>query len=207
MFRGSIFLRYSQISINPVVKTFMVAEMLLWSAWNFITPIFAVFVTAIPNGTVETAASAFSTYLVVRVIFELTSGKYLSKASDVKKFWITIIGMLIISLSYVGFAITSNIFSIFLFYAVLGIGLGIASPAKNSLFSTHLDKSEETIEWGILDATTFLSMAVSSVIGGFIAKNYGFPILFLVAATINAFGIIPYFIYLKQLKKVSYTSH
>ncbi|MBI2622736.1 MAG: hypothetical protein HYW64_01440 [Candidatus Levybacteria bacterium] len=50
----------SHFQINPVVKAFIVSETFLWSAWNFVTPIFAIFVVSnIEGGNVQIAASAF----------------------------------------------------------------------------------------------------------------------------------------------------
>src|SRR3989338_8256587 len=124
----------SHFQLNSIIKAFIVGEMLLWSAWNFVTPIFALFTVSIPGGNIEIAASAYSTYLMVRVIMELMSGKYLSAHGELSKFIITILGMIILSIAYIGFAFTKTILNIYVFYAVVGIGLGIASPAKNALF-------------------------------------------------------------------------
>jgi len=191
----------SHFQINPLIKAFIIAEMLLWSAWNFVTPIFAIFANNIPGGGVEIAASAFSLYLVVRVIFELISGRYLSNSTEIKKFALTIFGMIIMSMAYIGLSFTRNVAQIFIFYSIIGMGLGIASPAKNSLFSSHLDKNKEAIEWGISDATIFMGMALSSMVGGFIANRYGFSLLFILAAVVNLLGIIPYLLYMHQAKQ------
>lgn len=191
----------SHFQVNAIVKAFIISEVFLWSAWNFIIPIIAIFsATKIPGGNIEIAASAYSAHLVVRVIFELISGRFLLKAGELKKFFITIMGLLFISLSYLNFAFTYNITSLFISFAIAGIGLGIASPAKNSLFSTHLDKNKEPAEWGIYDATVFMGMALSAALGGFIVKLYGFHILFLLAMVVNLLGIIPYILYIHNDK-------
>lgn len=189
----------SHFHINPIVKAFIISEIFLWSAWNAITPIFAIFAaTNVPGGNAEIAASSFSTYLVVRVIFELISGRFLSRSDDVRKFIVSIIGIICISIGYIGFAVTHTLVPIFIFYGVVGMGLGIASPAKNSLFSTHLDKNRETTEWGVYDGVVFMGMALSAIVGGFVATHYGFPFLFYIAALINLLGTIPYLLYIKR---------
>lgn len=189
----------SHFQINPIVKSFIISETFLWSAWNFVTPIFAIFVVSnIQGGDVQIAASAFSVYLIARVFSELLSGRYLLKKTDRDKFVITIIGILFISLSYIGFAFSRTILFLFIFYAIAGIGLGIASPAKNSLFSTHLDKNKEPSEWGIYDAITFIGMALATALGGFIAGQYGFQFLFFLASIINLLGIFPYLLYIRE---------
>lgn len=189
----------SHFTISPVIKAFIVSETFLWSAFNAIVPIFAIFAaTKIPGGNAEIAASAFSTYLIVRVIFELISGKFLSKSDDTQKLVATIAGMIFISLGYIGFAQTTTILPLFIFYGVVGVGLGIASPPKNALFSSHLDKNRDVAEWGIYDATVFMGMALSAALGGFIATRYGFHFLFLLVAVTNLLGIIPYLLYLNK---------
>lgn len=189
----------SNFQVNPVVKAFIISETFLWSSWNFVTPIFAIFAaTKIPYGSVEIAAFAFSAHLIVRVIFELISGKILLGAKDSKKFMMTIAGILLLSLSYLGFSQANSVPPLFIFYGLAGMGLGIASPAKNSLFSMHLDKNKEATEWGIYDATVFMGMALSAALGGFIANAYGFSMLFLIAMIINLLGIIPYLLYLRS---------
>lgn len=188
--------------MNPVIKAYIISEVLLWSAWNFIAPIAAIFVTTnIKGGNVEVAAASYSIYLTSRVLFELLSGRFLAKTKDRTKFIVSIAGIALMSISYVGFAFSQDIISLGLFYILLGMGLGTASPAKNSLFSMHLDKSQESSEWGIADATAFLGMAIAGVIGGMIAKQYGFQSLFILAALVNILSIIPYYMMLK--KKVS----
>lgn len=191
--------RPSDFHMNSVVKAFIISEIFLWSSWNAIIPIFAIFAaTQIPGGNTEIAAASFSTYLISRVIFELISGRYLSKSNEMQKFIVTIIGIILMSVGYLGFAITKNIASLFVFYSIIGMGLGIASPAKNSLFSTHLDKNKEVTEWSIYDGFVFMGMAMSAAIGGFVANRYGFAFLFNLVAVTNLLSIIPYILYAKR---------
>lgn len=189
----------SHFQANPIVKSFIISEGFLWSAYNFVIPIFAVFVlNNIKGGNVQLAASAYSFFLVTRVVFELIVCRFLAKSNDLEKFITTIAGILLLSLSYFGFSFSSNVISLFMFFGIAGMALGIASPAKNSLFSTHLDKNKETIEWGIYDAVTFIGMASTAALGGFIASYYGFSLLFVLSGIVNFIGIIPYLLLIKK---------
>lgn len=191
-----------KLQVNPIVKAYMISEALLWSAWNFVTPIFAVFIISnISGGNVQVASIGFSIYLLSRVIFELISGEYLGNTGDRKKLLTTVLGMLFLSVSYAGFAFADTVTELFIFYTVAGMGIGIAAPAKNSLFSMHLDKKKEATEWGVTDAVVFICMALASTVGGFIAASYGFHMLFLLACVINFLGIIPYVLTVRELKQ------
>lgn len=183
----------SHFQINPVVKAFIVSESLVWSAWNFISPIAAIFViNNVSGGSIQSAAFGYSLYLISRVVFELLAGRFLIGASDKKKFTFTVVGLFILTISYLGFAFTSILIMLYMFYLLLGLGIGIATPAKNSLFSVHLDKNKEATEWSLNDAAILLSDAIAIIMGGFIASNFGFKPLFIIASIVNLAGIIPY---------------
>lgn len=189
--------RPSRFQPNPIVQVFIISEILIWSAWNFVVPIFAVFATTkIPGGTLEIAASAYSSHLIGRVISELISGKYLTKATDKKKFIFSIVGISLISIGFIGFAFAKEVYLLYVYYAITGMGIGIASPAKNSLFAMHLDKNKEAAEWSIYDALVFTGTASAAALGGFIATEYGFSVLFMIAAIVNLLGILPYVLYI-----------
>lgn len=184
---------------NRLVKSFIISEVFLWSSWNFVIPIFAVFVAEqLPGGNLEIAATAFSFHLIVRIIFEIISGRLTSKLEDIKKFSWMIAGLLLISLSFIGFVFSNNVLSVFISYGILGLGLGISSPAKYSTFSKHLDTNKESAEWGLYDAVTFSGMAVSAGVSGYIAVHFGFKLLFLIAAITSLIAIIPYLFYLRR---------
>lgn len=186
----------SHFHMDRIVEAFIVSETLLWSAWNFVTPIFAIFViNSVKGANIQIAASAFSVYLITRVLFEIIAGRYLSKRADGKKFTLTILGMSLMSFAYVGFSMSNTVFQLFLFYVFIGIGLGIATPAKSTLFTEHLDRGKATTEWSLYDAVTLIGVASATALGGFIANAYGFSFLFILAAIVNALGIIPYILY------------
>lgn len=188
----------SHYIVNPFIKSYIASETFVWSAYNFVVPIFSVFIaTKIAGGSVQTASFAFSLYLISRVIFELVGPAFFSKTNDRQKLWIAIMGNVLLSLAYVGFYFSKSILPIYFFYILAGAGLGIAMPIKNSLFSCHLDRNKEPTEWGIHDAAIFIGMALAATVGGMIATQYGFEALFLLAATVNLLSAIPYLLYLK----------
>ncbi len=191
----------SHFNVHPIVKAYIISESFLWGAWNLFTPIFAIFlVEKIKGGNIELAASGFSVYLVSRVVFELISGRLLVGSGDARKLFMAIIGMLCVSAGYLGFAYANTIGEVFFYYVVLGLGLGLSMPAQCALFSIHLDPKKEVTEWSFADALQFLCMALTTALGGFIASQYGFSFLFLLAGAINTIGILPYLLLLTYPK-------
>ncbi len=188
----------SHFQVNSFVKAFIISEGFVWSAWNFMIPIIAIFIANnIPGGTIEIAAMAFSSYLISRVIAELITSKYLSGTDNKYKLKFVLSGLALLSFGYVNFIFSYSILQLFFAYIVAGVGMGITAPAKYSLFSIHLDKGREAFEWSAYDAVTFIGMALSTALGGFIAAQYGFQILFILACIVNVVGAIPYLLYMK----------
>lgn len=186
----------SHFRVNPVVKAFIISEIFVWSSWYLIIPIFSVLVaTKIEGGNIQLAASAISSNLIARVIFEIIIGKFLIGERRKYQFHVIILGLLILSVSYIGLAFSREIISIFIFIIIAGMGVGVAAPAKSAIFSTHLDHDKEPYEWGVHDAFVLIGMAFATALGGFIVSQYGFSSLLILAAIINSVGILPYFLY------------
>jgi MFS family permease len=194
----------SDFKIDSVIKAFIIAEMFLWSAWHAVAPIIAIFAANLPTGNIQTAASAYSVHLISRVVFELSSGRMLMGSGEKKKFFLTILGLSILSVGYLLFMASSTVIMFYIAYAITGVGMGIASPAKNSLFATHLDKDKEAMEWSLLDGVVFFCMAIASTTGGLIANYYGFQFLFGLSAIISTISILPYLLYIKRNKGVKF---
>lgn len=187
--------------VNPIVKAYILSEAFLWSGWYLVIPIAALFVTtSIPGGNIQFAATGFSIYLTTRVVFELISGQYLVKTTDRKKLAVASIGVLLTSLALFSLAFSNSLMSLFISYAIGGMGIGIGAPAKNALFSIHIDKNKETTEWSIADGVTFICMALATALGGFIVAQYGFKVVFLLAGSVTFLGFIPYFLNLLNKK-------
>ena len=96
------------------------------------------------------------------------------------------------SIAYIGFAFSHNIPFLFFFYILIGIGFGVASPAKYSLFTNHIDKEKTSTEWSMYDAINLIGIASATALGGFIASIYGFAFLFILASIVNILAIVPY---------------
>ena len=183
-------------SLNPIVIAFIFSEAFFWSAWNFVTPILAVFVVnSLPNGNIRTAAFGFTLYLLVRVIAELFVSNYVKFPSDRKRMLADGTGMIILSLSYLLIAFYPSIITFYVFFTIAGISFGISSPAKYSMFSINLGRNQESRTWGTYDAITFTGMGIATALGGVIANQFGFSVLFVVASLVNLLGIVPYWYY------------
>lgn len=183
----------SHFKVNPLVKAFITSELFLWSGWNVIAPIFAIFVAdKVIGGSVEIAATAVSVQLIARVIAELVTGKIIMQVSENTERLLIIMGSLLVGFATLSFIYVTEVWQVYLFYVLYGVGFGIASPPKYTQFSTHLDPAKEATEWSIYDATSLVGMALAAAVGGFMAQRYGFQLVFLVAGILTVLSALPY---------------
>ena len=184
------------------MRAFITAEIFLWSGWNFLFPLLGIFVVNnIAHGTLETVAWAYSLHLIARIAAELLSGRHITRSGDKLKLITAIVGSLILGLGYLAFLMVRSIHLLYFVYIMMGIGFGISSPAKFSLFSIHLDRSREATEWSFYDSSSLMGMAISGVIGGVVASRFGFNVLFVVASFVNLIGVFPYFFLLGKYSR------
>ena len=69
-----------------------------------------------------------------------------------------------------------------------GLGAAMAYPTWSALFTRHIDRGREAIEWGSYHMLTDLAGAAAASMGGLIAGLYGFESVFVVASVIALFG-------------------
>jgi MFS family permease len=191
--------------LNPAVRAFVISEALFWSGWNFVAPIFSIFVVKeIPGATVSQAAYAFTVYLICRMVMELVVSSRTGKLSNPQRAVIDVLGMAVVSIAYIAIALHATMSAVFVFYAIAGIGFGISSPVKYSLFSRSLEKETEAAVWGVYDVVTLMGMAVATSLGGIIADLFGFRLLFLLASAINILGTVPYLFFIRWWRSEKY---
>ncbi len=183
----------SHYQMNYIVRSFILSESFFWSGFNFISPLLSIFVVRyISGGTLATAAIGVSVYMISRVIFELFSGRLMEGRDDKEKIRITILGLSLVAIAFWSYHWTTNLTTFYFVQILVGIGLGLASPPKASLFSQHLDKDKATNEWSIYDGLTFIGMSLAAALGGFVTQTYGFTLLFKAAAILVLLSLIPY---------------
>lgn len=193
-------MNYFASRVEPFVRAFIISDALLYSSLNLINILFVAYVTAtVPGGTISSATTAIAIGLAVRAIIELAFGKVSSRLSEDKKLWLVIAGMAAISVSYAGFALSNNIITLTILWAINGIGWAIGHPAKLALVAKYVNHDQASQEWGLTDALNMILVIIVMMVGTFVVAAFSFSQLFGLAACINALGLIPYMVYQRVL--------
>lgn len=195
---------YFKSRLRPFIQAFIISDALLYSALNIVSILFVVYVTtSVSGGTVKSATAALIIGFIARIIIELAVGRKSSLLSEQHKLLVIIGGMAAISLSYAGFAVSHTIAVLALLWILNGAGWAIGHPAKLALVAHHINPEQASQEWGFTDALNMTFIAITTALGAYIVTRFSYGPLFMTAAIINALGIVPYILYLRQLQKNS----
>jgi MFS family permease len=178
--------------INKVIKTLVLGDILFFSAFGLIGPIFAVFITGqIAGATVATAGFAATINLLVRAALQMPIARYIDKHKGEKDdFFLMIIGSLLVSIVPFLYLLVKTPIHLYLVQAVLGVGGAFANPGWYAIFTRHIDKQKESTEWTLENVGVALAAAGAAAIGGVIAKQFGFQTLFLFVGILSFIGLV-----------------
>ena len=87
-----------------------------------------------------------------------------------------------------GFLISSQPWHIYCFQALQGVAMAMAVPAWAAIFTRHIDREHEGIEWGVYQTLVDLGSAGAASLGGFLAFRFGFTYLFILVSIASFIG-------------------
>ena len=168
-------------AVNRVVKIFILSDLILWSGWGFIDPLFSVFVVnEIVGATLVSVGFLAAIYWVSKGFLQIPISIFLDKTEgEQDDFYALILGLLVIGISAFSFALSKEIWQVYLFQFVKSVGFALYIPAWSAILSRHLDKGHTAFEWALSSSAVSLGIGFAGVIGGSIATIAGFNFLFL----------------------------
>ena len=190
------------IKINKIIKILILSDVALIGGFGFVTPIFAIFLTNnIQGGSVEIVGFAASIYWIINSLVLIPFGRYLDKNHGEKDdLYFIIIGNILAAMVVMGYVFSSLPWHIYCLQAIYALGMGMNIPGYTAIFTRHIDKGNEAFDWSTRGALIGIGAGISGALGGIIAHNFGFEILFIgVSIFIFISAFLPLLI-LKNLK-------
>ena len=167
--------------LNKVIRILILSDFFLFSAWGLIMPILAIFVVGqVKGGDAQVVGIAIGIYWILKSIIQVPIGRYLDKNHGEKDdYYFMIAGMFLASFIPLGFIFVSLPWHIYALQAVHAIAMAMAIPPWGGIFVRHIDKGKEAMTWGMLSSSVGIGVGVAGIIGGIIAKTFGFTPLFI----------------------------
>jgi len=186
------------LKVNRVIRYLILSDLIFWSGWGLLSPIFAVFVVKnIEGGNLSVVGLASGIYWILKSLLRIPIGIFLdSRKGEEDDFWFLFFGLILSALVPFGYLMAKYPFHIYLLQSLQAFGMALALSGWTAIFTRHIDQGKEATEWG-LDATFVgLGIGISGIFGGMIAQIFGFKTVFvlvgisgLIAATL-LFGIL-----------------
>ncbi len=178
------------MKISHVVRILITSDFLINSGFSIFAPVFAVFVTQqIGNGSLQVVGFATAIAQVFKVAFQIPVARFLDKNhGEYDDFYSLFSGSVLVSVVPFLYFFASTASHIYIIQAIYGIGLALAVPPWYAIFTRHIDKAQENIEWSFESVAIGISAAASASLGGFLAQRYGFENLFLLGGCLAVLG-------------------
>jgi len=178
------------MKINKVIKTLTYSDIVFFSAIGFIGPIFAIFLTdQIKGGDIKVVGFAAAFYWIVKSILQIPIASYLDKRKGEKDdFYFMVIGLFLASIVPFGYILSSLPWHIYAFQCLMGVGMAMNLPAWCAIFTRHIDRGKEALEWSIRSTGLGIGTGIAGAIGGVAVATIGFERLFIIVGILGFIG-------------------
>jgi MFS family permease len=178
--------------VNPVVKFFTISDFIVISGFGLVSPIFAVFISDnIKGGNLEVVGIAGMIYLLTRSLLQIPIAQFIDKIKGEKDdFLILFLGSIAYSFIFLLYIIVTTPTQLYFIQFLYGLISALTLPGWYAIFTRHIDKRHEGMEWGVYTTFTDLGAAAAAGMGGFFASRFGFTNLFIVASIVSFVGAL-----------------
>ena len=181
---------FYHVKVNQVIQFMTFSDIMMMSGWGLINPILAIFISQqVHGGSVILAGIASTTYLLIKSTLQIPIARMIDmKKGEKDDYRVMVAGSLFISLSAFLFIFVREPWQVIAVQVVGGVGAALSFPSWQAIFTRHIDKSEEGLEWSLYFTAVDLGGALSAALGGFIASYFGYKNLFFIVGIFSLVG-------------------
>jgi len=194
------------MKINHVVKTLVLSDFFINSGFSVFAPVFAIFVTKqVEGGSLAVVGFAAAIFQIFKSGLQIPIAKYLDKNhGEYDDFYSMVLGTFLIALVPFLYLFATTVNHVYMIQMLYGIGASFAIPPWYAIFTRHVDKMQENVEWSLDSIAIGIGAATSAALGGLLAEKFGFQFVFLLGGVLAVFGAVQQIKIFKDLKgKVS----
>ncbi len=195
-----------KISLTPnkVIKFLILSDLVFWTGWGLINPIFAIFVIdKIVGGSIFVVGIASAVYWITKSLFRIPIGVFLDTCpSEKDDYFALVAGLFITALIPFGYIFAKIPLHIYILQGIHGFALAMSLSGWTAIFTRHIDKGRESTEWGLNATSVGLGTAVAAAVGGWAVTQYGFTPVFMVVGILGLIGVALLFGLRNQIRGV-----
>lgn len=178
--------------MNPVVRFLIITDAVVVGAAGLLGPVFALFIeNFIQGGSAAVAGLAAGIYLLTKSVFQIPTAYLMDRIRGEKDdFWLLFSFTVLIALTPLLYLVINTPMQLYFVQFLLGLFAAFTFPSYMAIFTRHIDKAKEGLEWGIYFTLVDLSGAAFAALGGYIASTEGFPALIVAVSTLTFMGAL-----------------
>ena len=171
--------------INKIIKILIASDFFLNLGWGLMGPIFAIFIlqnvaASSPLEAARVAGFAALFFWITKSILQIPIGRYLDRNhGEVDDFWFMVIGTFVMGFVPLGYLFSSQPWHIYALQVLHAVGAALAVPSYSAIFTRHIDKGKEALEWGSWSTFMGVGAGVSAGLGGVAVGFFGFLAVFI----------------------------
>jgi MFS family permease len=202
--------------INKVIKMLISSNVVFNFGWSLMLPFIAIFILQKISGdnvaeSIKIVGFSELVFYATKSISQIPIGRYLDKNHGEKDdFWFMVIGTFITAFVPLGFLFSSYSWHIYIVQALSGFAAAMIFPSWSAVFTRHIDKGTEAIEWSTQSTSANIAVGIAGALGGIMAVTFGFYIIFIFASVFAFISGILLFTIKKEIfitnKKITRTS-
>ncbi len=176
--------------ISHTIRILVTSDFLINAGMSVFAPVFAIFVTKqIVDGSIEVVGFAAATAQIVKAVLQIPVARWLDRNhGEYDDFYSMVAGSCIIAMTPFMYLFASYAWHIYLIQAWFGIGAALAVPPWFAIFTRHIDKMRENVEWSLESVAIGISGAGAAALSGVIVSNFGFRWAFLLGGIFAVLG-------------------
>lgn len=175
---------------NKALNTLYIFNGIFVFAAAMLTPIYALYAEHI-GATLFIVSTLTAVFLLSRVFFTLLVRVWGDSIHE--KEYLLLAGFFIRAIAWFSLVFADSVIFLYVIQILLGLGEAVGTPSFHAIFAKHLDTGKRISEYASWDIVATVSMAIGTLLGGYVVSIYGFETLFIIMsilALISFVGIL-----------------
>jgi DHA1 family multidrug resistance protein-like MFS transporter len=163
---------------NKALQSLLFGNSLILISLGMLVPVYALFVQQV-GGSALSAGLTAGALAFASAISALVSGKFIDRLQPAQTKNFLALGWGLIGVSALLYLLVENVTVLFAVQIFTGFVKTISAPAFDTLYARNLDKRSTGQEYGLWEASFFITAGIGSVLGGLLVTIYGFNGVFI----------------------------
>lgn len=181
-----------KLSINRIIKYLILSDLIFYTGWGLINPIFAIFIVEkIQGGDLIVVGTATSIYWITMSLVRIPLGMLLDKRRGEKDdYAFTVFGLLLASLIPFGYLYITLPWHLYVLQAIYAFSMATSLAGWSAIFTRKIDRGREATEWSLSATGYSLGTGIAGVVGGYMVDQFGFNPVFMAVGILGLVGVI-----------------